>query len=308
MDGGLARVLVACPFNDAALKTLLRGDINVDYRPTMSQQELDQVYTDYDALVVRGNLRVRPLKGKGSLKVIVRAGAGLDNIAVEEFEKLGVKVFNTPDAVAESVGELVIGLMISLSRGVFKAASALCRGEWLKHGLMGQELSGKTLGIIGFGRIGHVVAKIAHAIGMRILVYDIVKFPEEELRLYGAEQVSLEKLLSESDYVSVHTPLTGETRNMLGERELRAMKRTAYLINTARGHIVDQEALKNALKEGWIAGAALDVFSEEPPKDLELLSIPNLIPTPHIGAQTREAQERASFEAAGILVRELKGS
>lgn len=299
-------MLVACSFNDLALKALREEGIDVDYKPKMSQQELDEIYVEYDGLVVRGNLRVRPIKGGGRLKVVVRAGAGLDNIAVEEFERIGVKVYNTPDAVAESVGELVIALMISLSRGVVKAASALSRGEWLKQGLMGQELYGKTLGIIGFGRIGHVVAKIAYAIGMKILVYDIVRFPKEELEKYGAVQVSLEKLLAESDYISVHTPLTGETKNMVGERELRTMKKTAYLVNTARGQIVDQEALKTALREGWIAGAALDVFAEEPPKDLELLSLPNLIPTPHIGAQTSEAQERASVEAAKILVRELK--
>ncbi len=301
------RVLIACPFSESLLDVLRGAGVEVDYRPKISQGELDELYTGYDGLVVRGNLRVRPVKGRGRLKVIVRAGAGVDNIAVEEFAGLGVKVFNTPDAVAESVGELVIGLMISLSRGIVRAAAALSRGEWLKQGLMGQELAGKTLGIIGLGRIGRVVARIAHAIGMKILVYDVVKFEAELLAQYKAEQVGLEKLLSESDYITIHTPLTEGTRSMIGERELRMMKKTAYLINTARGQIIDQEALKRALKEGWIAGAALDVFAEEPPRDLELLSIPNLIPTPHIGAQTKEAQEKAALEAVHILLRELKG-
>ncbi len=305
---GVERVLIACPFSEKGLEMLRGAGVEVDYRPRMTQAELDEAYVDYDGLVVRGNLLVRPTRGRGKLKVIVRAGAGLDNIAVEEFAELGVKVFNTPDAVAESVGELVIGLMISLSRGIVKAAAALSRGEWMKQGLMGQELAGKTLGIIGLGRIGRVVARIAHALGMRILVYDIVKFPADQLAQLGAEQVGLEKLLSESDYVTIHTPLTEETRQIIGERELRMMKRTAYLINTARGQIVDQEALKHALKEGWIAGAALDVFKEEPPRDIELLQLPNLIPTPHIGAQTREAQEKAGLEAVQILVRVLRGS
>ncbi len=305
---GVERVLIACPFSEKGLEMLRGAGVEVDYRPRMTQAELDEAYVDYDGLVVRGNLLVRPTRGRGKLKVIVRAGAGLDNIAVEEFAELGVKVFNTPDAVAESVGELVIGLMISLSRGIVKAAAALSRGEWMKQGLMGQELAGKTLGIIGLGRIGRVVARIAHALGMRILVYDIVRFPADQLAQLGAEQVGLEKLLSESDYVTIHTPLTEETRQIIGERELRMMKRTAYLINTARGQIVDQEALKHALKEGWIAGAALDVFKEEPPRDIELLQLPNLIPTPHIGAQTREAQEKAGLEAVQILVRVLRGS
>ncbi len=305
---GVERVLIACPFSEKGLEMLRGAGVEVDYRPRMTQAELDEAYVDYDGLVVRGNLLVRPTRGRGKLKVIVRAGAGLDNIAVEEFAGLGVKVFNTPDAVAESVGELVIGLMISLSRGIVKAAAALSRGEWMKQGLMGQELAGKTLGIIGLGRIGRVVARIAHALGMRILVYDIVRFPADQLAQLGAEQVGLEKLLSESDYVTIHTPLTEETRQIIGERELRMMKRTAYLINTARGQIVDQEALKHALKEGWIAGAALDVFKEEPPRDIELLQLPNLIPTPHIGAQTREAQEKAGLEAVQILVRVLRGS
>ncbi len=304
----MERVLIACPFSEKGLEMLRGAGVEVDYRPRMTQAELDEAYVDYDGLVVRGNLLVRPTRGRGKLKVIVRAGAGLDNIAVEEFAGLGVKVFNTPDAVAESVGELVIGLMISLSRGIVKAAAALSRGEWMKQGLMGQELAGKTLGIIGLGRIGRVVARIAHALGMRILVYDIVRFPADQLAQLGAEQVGLEKLLSESDYVTIHTPLTEETRQIIGERELRMMKRTAYLINTARGQIVDQEALKHALKEGWIAGAALDVFKEEPPRDIELLQLPNLIPTPHIGAQTREAQEKAGLEAVQILVRVLRGS
>ncbi|MEM2198014.1 MAG: hydroxyacid dehydrogenase [Nitrososphaerota archaeon] len=308
MGVGVERVLIACPFSEKGLEMLRGAGVEVDYRPRMTQAELDEAYVDYDGLVVRGNLLVRPTRGRGKLKVIVRAGAGLDNIAVEEFAELGVKVFNTPDAVAESVGELVIGLMISLSRGIVKAAAALSRGEWMKQGLMGQELAGKTLGIIGLGRIGRVVARIAHALGMRILVYDIVRFPADQLAQLGAEQVGLEKLLSESDYVTIHTPLTEETRQIIGERELRMMKRTAYLINTARGQIVDQEALKHALKEGWIAGAALDVFKEEPPRDIELLQLPNLIPTPHIGAQTREAQEKAGLEAVQILVRVLRGS
>ncbi|MEM2068021.1 MAG: hydroxyacid dehydrogenase [Nitrososphaerota archaeon] len=308
MGVGVERVLIACPFSEKGLEMLRGAGVEVDYRPRMTQAELDEAYVDYDGLVVRGNLLVRPTRGRGKLKVIVRAGAGLDNIAVEEFAGLGVKVFNTPDAVAESVGELVIGLMISLSRGIVKAAAALSRGEWMKQGLMGQELAGKTLGIIGLGRIGRVVARIAHALGMRILVYDIVRFPADQLAQLGAEQVGLEKLLSESDYVTIHTPLTEETRQIIGERELRMMKRTAYLINTARGQIVDQEALKHALKEGWIAGAALDVFKEEPPRDIELLQLPNLIPTPHIGAQTREAQEKAGLEAVQILVRVLRGS
>lgn len=303
----MERVLIACPFSERLLDVLREAGLEVDYRPKASQAELDELYTGYDGLVVRGNLRVRPVKGRGRLKVIVRAGAGVDNIAVEEFAGLGVKVFNTPDAVAESVGELVIGLMISLSRGIVRAAAALSRGEWLKQGLIGQELAGKTLGIIGLGRIGRVVARIAHAMEMRILVYDVVKFGEEVLKQYEAEQVDLERLLSESDYITIHVPLTEESRRMIGERELRMMKKTAYLINTARGQVVDQEALKRALMEGWIAGAALDVFAEEPPRDLELLGLPNLIPTPHIGAQTKEAQEKAALEAVQILLRELKG-
>jgi len=303
----LGRVLIACPFGEKPLQTLREARIDVDYRPSISQAEFDEVYVDYEGVVVRGNIWVRPTRGRGRLRVIVRAGSGLDNIAVGEFEGLGVRVFNTPGAVAESVGELAVGLMICISRGIARAASSLSRGEWLKHGLVGQELHGKTLGIIGLGRVGSVVARIAYAIGMRILVYDVVRFSPEHLARFGAEQVGLERLLRESDYVTIHTPLTDETRMMIGERELRLMRPTAYLINTARGHVVDEEALKRALREGWIAGAALDVFGEEPPRDLELLGLPNLLPTPHIGAQTREAQERASLEAAEILVRELAG-
>jgi D-3-phosphoglycerate dehydrogenase len=303
----LPRVLIACPSVGEGISLMRAAGLEVDHRPNITQEEFDRIYHEYEAVVVRGNIRVRPVAGRGRLRLVVRAGSGVDNIAVEEMERLGVKVQNTPDAVAESVAEITIGLMLSLARGIVRAASALSRGEWLKRGLMGVELMNKTLGIIGFGRIGRALARIAAGIGMRILVYDVVQFEPEDLARLGAEQVGLERLLSESDFVSIHVPLKEDTRLMIGEREIRMMKPTAYLVNTARGGVVDEEALKKALREGWIAGVALDVFSEEPPRDLELLSMPNLIPTPHIGAQTRESQERASLEAAQIVVEELAG-
>ncbi len=297
--------MIACPLAREGIDSIRDAGLEVDYKPNITQEEFDRLYQEYDAVVVRSNVKVKPVGGGSRLRVVVRAGSGLDNIAVEELERLGVKVYSTPDSVTESVGELAVALMLSLARGVVRSAAALSRGEWVKHGVVGVELLGKTLGIIGFGRIGRVVARIARGIGMRILVYDVIKFAAEDLAGYGAEQVGLEELLARSDFVTIHVPLKEDTRLLIGERELRMMKPTAYLINTARGGVVDEKALKRALREGWIAGAALDVFSEEPPRDLELLSIPNLIATPHIGAQTREAQERASLEAARIVVEEL---
>jgi len=306
-DEALPRVLVACSFNAEGLGLMRAAGLEVDHRPSITQEEFDRIYHEYDAVVVRGNVRVKPVAPGCRLRAVVRAGSGLDNIAVAELDRIGVKVYNTPDAVAESVGELAVALMLSLARGVVRSASALSRGEWIKHGVLGAELMGKTLGIIGFGRIGRVVARIARGIGMKILVYDVVEFAAEDLAGYGAEQVGLEELLARSDFVTIHVPLKEDTRLLIGERELKMMKPTAYLVNTSRGGVVDEQALKRALREGWIAGAALDVFSEEPPRDLELLSIPNLIATPHIGAQTKEAQERASLEAARIVVEELGG-
>jgi len=200
----------------------------------------------------------------------------------------------------------VIGLMISASRKIHLADRLVRRGQWPKHELMGVELMDKTLGIVGFGRIGRRVAEIAKAIGMKILAYDIIEIPAELLRQTNTTLVSLEELLTNSDYVTLHVPLTDETRHMIDEKRLKMMKKTSYLINASRGAVIDEEALYRALREGWIAGAALDVFEREPPAGSRLLELDNVVLTPHVGAQTFEAQESAATMLADKILAELR--
>lgn len=301
----MARVLVAFDMEKEAISLMEESGLSVDVRSRLTQEVFNEIYSDYEGVIVRGNIKVAPIRGKGMLRVVVRAGVGLDNVDVEGLSRMGVKVYNTPDASTNAVAELTIGLMIALSRKLLYASYSLKFGKWVKSELMGCELRGKTIGIIGCGRIGRAVAKLASAFGMKILVHDVIEVPEDFLRSVGGKQVSLEELLSSSDFVTIHVPLDHSTKGLIGEKELRSMKRSAYLLNLSRGGVVAESALKKALMEGWIAGAALDVFEMEPPVDLELLSLPNLIPTPHIGAQTYEAQRMASLKAAEIVVAEL---
>ncbi|MEM1579825.1 MAG: hydroxyacid dehydrogenase [Nitrososphaerota archaeon] len=300
--------MVTDPLHEDALNLLHNyPNISVDYFPEISREKLLEIIHEYDAMIVRDRTKItyEILDKASKLKIIVRAGSGLDNIDVEHALKKDIKVFNTPDAVSDSVAELTIGLMIMLSRKLYQAVDSLKKGLWLKNNLMGFELSGKTVGIIGVGRIGSRVAKIAKALNMKILLYDIVKVSEDLVREVGGVQVDLETLLRESDYVTLHVPLTPETEKMIGERELKIMKKTAFLINTARGKIVDSEALYKALIERWIAGVALDVYEVEPPLNLKLLQLDNVVCTPHIGAQTIEARRKASILAVKTLLENL---
>lgn len=300
--------MITDPLHEDALDLIHNyPDIYIDYLPEISKEKLIETIHEYDAIIVRDRTKItREIIDKASnLKIVIRAGSGLDNIDVEYALKKGIRVFNTPDAVSDSVAELTIGLMIMLSRKLYRAVDSLKKGLWLKNDLMGFELSDKTVGIIGVGRIGSRVAKMSRAFNMKILLHDIVKIPEDLVREVRGVQVDLETVLRESDYVTLHVPLTPETEKMIGEKELRMMKKTALLINTARGKIVDSEALYKALLEKWIAGAALDVYEVEPPLNLKLLQLDNVICTPHIGAQTIEARRRASMLAVKTLLENL---
>jgi D-3-phosphoglycerate dehydrogenase len=245
---------------------------------------------------VRGRTKITKdviSKGK-NLKIIGRAGIGLDNIDLKSAESKGIKILNTPEASTNAVAELTIGLMITLARGISKGDIGIKQGNWLKDELMGFELKGKILGIVGMGRIGTQVARLAKAFEMKFLVYDVVKLDEDVLNEVGAKVVSLDDLLSSSDIVTLHVTLTDETYHMIDEEKLSKMKRGAYIINTSRGSVIDEKALLNVLKSGLIKGAALDVFEVEPPGSIELVKLHNVVATPHIGAQTREAQELAA--------------
>jgi len=302
----LAKILVADKIHENGLK-LLRAFAGVDVITGMEPAELSKRIAGYDAVVVRSATRVTKevIDAGKQLKVIARAGAGVDNIDVEAAEAKGIKVISSPEATTVAVAELTLGLMLSLARQIPHADASMKQGKWEKAGLLGSELRGKTLGIIGTGRIGRAVGYKAKAFLMGLLAHDIA--PSEEFaERTGCKYVDLNTLLRESDFVTLHVVLTPKTRHMIGERELKLMKPTAFLINASRGEVVDEGALIEALKEGRIAGAALDVYEREPlPADSPLLKLKNVILLPHIGASTVEAQREAGIIIAQKLKEEL---
>lgn len=298
----MTRILITDPIHEDGIK-LLKEVGRVDVKTGMTNEQLLREIGGYDVLVVRSATRVSKevIEAGKNLKVIARAGVGLDNIDVEAAERRNIKVVNSPEALTIAVAELTLGLMLSLARRIPSADLSTKRGRWEKAKFMGTELRDKTLGIVGTGRIGRAVGYKASAFFMNLLAYDVVQNKEFEKRA-GCEYVDLQTLLKASDFVTLHVALTPKTRHMIGKRELGLMKPTAFLINTSRGEVVDEAALVEALKEKRIAGAALDVYEKEPPLNSPLLKLDNVILTPHIGASTIEAQR----EAGTIVARKIK--
>ncbi|HJR91486.1 MAG TPA: NAD(P)-dependent oxidoreductase [Acidimicrobiia bacterium] len=299
------RILVADTISADGL-ALLEEHFDVDVRTGMSEDELVAVIPDYEGVVVRSATKItaRVLDRAERLKVIARAGAGLDTIDVAAAVDRGIEVVNSPDANTLAVAELAVGLLVALARNISRGDAALKEGRWIKGELMGSGLAGKTLGIVGFGRIGQAVAARARAFGMRIVTNQHRPTPELYLEA-GVEPLDLYDLLAESDFVSLHVPARSDTEGLIGAEELAAMKPTAYLINTSRGSVVDEAALLAALDENRIAGAALDVFQEEPAGENPLARHPNVIATPHIGASTADAQATAAVEVVQQIVARL---
>jgi len=262
-----------------------------------------------DAWIVRGRSQVDVAALRSAaprLRVVGRAGVGVDNIDVGAARELGISIVTAPEASTTSVAELTIGLMLALARDISAADAALRRGEWPKASLIGEELEGKTLGLVGFGRIGRAVAARAKAFGMVLAAFDPF-LDDDAIRAAGASPVTLETLLAVSDYVSLHLPLTTETRGLLGRTAIGRMKSGARLVCAARGGLIDEAALRQALDDGRLAGAALDVFAQEPPGDLALLRHPRVVATPHLGAQTVEAQARVALEIVYNVLAALRG-
>lgn len=298
------RILVCDPINDEGIQKLRQVGLIVDAKPRITANELTKNVKNYDALIVRGRTKVtREVIDRGTrLKVIGRAGVGLDNVDVEMAERRGLKVLNTPEAPAQAVAELTLSLILSLARSIPQADRAMKDSRWIKDELMGWELSGKTLGTIGLGKIGERVARFAKAFGMRILITKRTPPDPSLLRELEAEFVPLHDLLSRSDVVTIHVPYTSQTRHMIDKRALSIIRKGAYLINTSRGAIVDEKALLKSLQSGRLSGAALDVYETEPPTDWSLMQLPNVVCTPHIGAQTYEAQRLASVLLAEKII------
>ncbi|MFA4645782.1 D-2-hydroxyacid dehydrogenase [Pyrococcus kukulkanii] len=303
------KVLVAAPLHERAIQVLKDAGLEVIYEEYPDEEKLIELVKDVEAIIVRSKPKVtkKVIENAPKLKVIARAGVGLDNIDVEAAKERGIEVVNAPGASSRSVAELTVGLIFAVARKIAYADRKMREGVWAKKECMGIELEGKTIGIVGFGRIGYQVAKIAKALGMNILLYDI--YPNEErAKEVGGKFVDLETLLKESDVITLHVPLLDSTYHLINEERLKLMKKNAILINASRGAVVDTNALVKALQEGWIAGAGLDVYEEEPlPKDHPLTKLDNVVLTPHIGASTYEAQERAGVEVAEKVVKILKG-
>ena len=289
-------------------QSILRASARVDYRASTSADDLIKVIADYDALIVRGQTRVTAavMDAASKLKVIGRAGVGVDNIDLEAAKKHNITVVNAPTSTTTAVSELTFGLLLALAREVPRADAAMKQGQWLKKEFEGVELNGKTLGIIGFGRIGIEVGKRASAFGMNVIVYD-PNVSEDDLMHSGAEPVSIQDLFAWSDFISLHLPLNVHTRDLVGPLAFSQMKDGVRIVCAARGGIIDETALVNALNSGKVAGAALDVFEKEPPGLTEAVSHPRVIATPHIGAQTAEAQSRAAEDIANEVLSALRG-
>jgi D-3-phosphoglycerate dehydrogenase len=301
------KILVCDSIDNEGIQKLEKAGFTVDVKPTIAADELKKIVPNYNVLVVRSRTKVtKEIIDSGTqLKAVGRAGAGLDNVDVEAAQKKALKILNTPEAPAEGVAELTLGLLLSLARNIPIADRASKEAKWIKKDLIGWELRGKTLGTVGLGNIGERVARLAKAFGMNILISKRTPPNPALLKELEAEFVPLRDLLSRSDVVTIHIPYTPQTHHMIGENELSLLKKGAYIINTARGNIIDEKALIKALQSGKLGGAALDVFEAEPPTDWTLMQLPNVICTPHIGAQTEEGQKTASTLLADKIIHAL---
>ncbi len=297
------QVLVSDPLAESAVASMREAGLAVDEKTELSVEQLLSEIASYDAIVIRSATKVRAeiIDAGINLKLVVRAGVGLDNVDVEYAKEKGIAVRNTPAASSNSVAELALGHILSLARHIGRGTVSLKAGRWEKKKLKGVEIDGKTLGIVGLGRIGQSLARKAHALGMRVIAFD--KFVEESPLPKIVTMVLFEDLLTESDFISLHIPFDPKVGPTIGAAELSRMKEGVRIVNCARGGVIDEAPLAAALATGKVAGAALDVFTVEPPKTAAaLFAQENLSLTPHIGAATVEAQARVGAEAAAIVI------
>jgi D-3-phosphoglycerate dehydrogenase len=293
------KVLVSDKIFEEGIKILEEKGYQVTRAWDTPKNDLPKIIGDYDVLIVRSATKVKGklLDNAKKLRVIGRAGEGLDNIDYERAKNMGITLVNTPHVSYMSVAELTIGHLLALARRIVQGTTTLREGKWEKEKLMGTEVNGKTLGVIGCGYIGKTVERLAMTLGMKVL-------PVEEC-VYD-RFVPLAEMLPQADFITIHVPLTPHTQHMISTKEFNLMKKGVMIIDCSRGGVVDQEALYEALVSGKVAGAALDVFEDEPPKNSKLLTLDNVIATPHIGAQTYEAQMRASIQIAKRVIEALE--
>jgi len=302
-------VLICDQVNPILKEVLEKNGLKVTYEPEITPEQIAEKIGNFEVVVVRSRTKMtRELIAKADkCKIIARVGIGLDNIDQDAAKEKNIRVINAVEGAITAVAELVIGLMISMAREIPRADREIRNGNWIKKELMGSELKGKYLGIVGLGNIGKRLGRLARALYLNIIGYDVIPIDDKFSKEVGLMKADLDTLLSSADYVSLHVPLLDSTHHMINAEKLKLMKNTARIINAARGGVIDEEALYNSLKEGNIAGAALDVFEVEPATGNKLTTLPNFVATPHMGAQTKEAQLLAANIIAEKIIQVLRG-
>lgn len=302
--------VLICDEVDPILNKILEDNgLKVSYEPEITPDQIIEKIPNFNIVIVRSRTTITKemIDKAEKCKIIARVGVGLDNVDQEAAKAKNIRVINAVEGAMNAVAELVLGLMLSLARQTARGDRAIRNGEWLKKELKGTELRGKYLGIIGLGNIGKRLGRLARALNMNIIGYDVVPIDEEFSKEVGLMKADLNTLLQSSDYISIHVPLLDSTHHLLDAQKMSTMKKTAKIINTSRGGVVDEDALYNALKNGTLGGAALDVFEKEPAIGNKLAELDNVILTPHIGAQTKEAQSLAANVIAEKIIQILRG-
>lgn len=302
-------VLICDEVDPILNKILVDNGLKVSYEPTITAEQIQETIGQYNIVIVRSRTKLTKelIEKADNCKIIARVGVGLDNIDEEAAKTKNIRVINAVEGAMNAVAELVLGLMLSLARQTARGDREIRNGNWLKKELKGTELRGKYLGIIGLGNIGKRLGRLARALNMNIIGYDVIPIDEEFSKEVGLLKADLNTLLQSSDYISIHVPLLDSTYHLLDAQKMSTMKKTAKIINTSRGGVVDEDALYDALKNGTLGGAALDVFEKEPATGNKLAELDNVILTPHIGAQTKEAQSLAANVIAEKIIQILRG-
>ncbi|MFB5614416.1 MAG: D-2-hydroxyacid dehydrogenase [Candidatus Nitrosomaritimum yanchengensis] len=307
---GFEDSVLICDEVDPILNKILEDNgLKVSYEPTITPEQIMEKIPSFNIVIVRSRTTITKeiIDKAENCKIIARVGVGLDNVDQEAAKAKNIRVINAVEGAMNAVAELVLGLMLSLARQTTRGDRGIRNGQWLKKELKGTELRGKYLGIIGLGNIGKRLGRLAKALNMNIIGYDVIPIDEEFSKEVGLMKADLNTLLQSSDYVSIHVPLLDSTYHLIDAQKISTMKKTAKIINTSRGGVIDEDALYDALKNGNLGGAALDVFEKEPALDHKLVELDNVILTPHIGAQTKEAQSLAANVIGEKIIQILRG-
>ena len=302
-------VLICDQVNPVLNEILEKNGLQITYEPEITPEQIQNKIENFEVVIVRSRTKItKDMIDKATkCQIIARVGVGLDNIDQAAAKEKNIRVINAVEGAMNAVAELVIGLMLSLAREIPRADREVRNGNWIKKELMGTELRGKYLGIVGLGNIGKRLGRLARALNMNIIGYDVVPIDEEFSKEVGLMKADLGTLLASSDYVSLHVPLLDSTKHLINAEKMSTMKNTSRIINTSRGGVIDEDALYEFLKDGKLGGAALDVFEVEPATSNNLATLPNFISTPHMGAQTKEAQSLAANVIAEKIIQILRG-